>query len=288
MTFRLVHAAGNQFFPQNKRLGIIATASRNSDIFTLSEANKDHGAINALLGFDNHTIGELSIGWRTAKFTVVDKGARQVMVGGKRGDGSPGDRRRRGPNRWVAWVVLNERATGKDVLIATHHAIARADTQHKWRRPLRAQGFLGTVNELRAARARHRDAQVILTGDLNTVGAITAFVTLGVREVKTPATFGRNRYDRIYSTDTLTNLTTFATGSDHKALGAIVTLGNTTTPLPAAPDAPVGPPPKVQPHLNRRQRRRLRRLERMVRRGRRLRPYQRRALARLRRLRRNR
>jgi hypothetical protein len=280
MSFTLGHANVQQPDPQSQRLQTIAVVARSSDVATFNEALKDHGAIDALLGFDDHTVGELAIIWRTAKFNLIAKGARQVMVGGRRGDGSPGDRRRRGPNRWVAWVVLDELLTGKRVIVATHHAIAKPDTSAKWRRPLRDRGFAGVVTELRAVRANHPDADLLLTGDLNTIGAITAFLALGVREAKTPPTYGKNlRYDRIWGD--VSNVRVMATKADHRALLATVTLGDTATPHPPhdpPPNKPAGRPKPRRPHnpwsrkgrrIRRRNPRRWRRIRRAFRRWRR-------------------
>lgn len=226
--FQLGHFAGDMFMAQSKRLRVISQAAEDCDVFTLSEVSKDHAAIRALLEFDDWTVGELSIAWRKDKFELVDKGQSQVMQGGRLGAGfRRRDKRRRGPSRLVIWVVLREKSTGLLILVVTHHAIAKADTAHKWRRRLRAQGFRGVVREILRARRRHPGIARVMTGDLNTMGRITAFARSGLRQVPTPATYGRLKYDRIYKAGPVLvdGVRRVQTAGDHKALTARVRLG---------------------------------------------------------------
>jgi hypothetical protein len=243
MTFTLGHANIQQTDNMPDELATVDLVHDHCDVATWNEARDSAGAIDALLGWDSRAYLGLSVAWNTAKLQWVMSGHNVVMQGGHVGaDGKPGgDSRRVGPSRAVLWVTLREKATSRLVIVATHHTVAKADTTAKWRRGIRAAGWAGVVRSLRDARKTFPDAKLILTGDLNTIGAITAFVTLGIREARTPATHGRNRYDRIFGE--VSNVRTLATRSDHKALLATVSLAGEVVPMP---DAPVGPPPKVR------------------------------------------
>jgi N-acetylmuramoyl-L-alanine amidase len=244
VTFTLRFTNVQQPDPASHRLDTIATTARGADVIAFNEANKDHGAITALQAFDEYIVNELALAWRLDKFTLIDKGNRLVGRGGRLGAEGSGTRddRRRGPNRYVAWVVLRELATAREVLIATHHAIARADTVAKWRRPLRRSAFRNTGTELqRAARRNPSVVGMLIVGDLNTIGAVNY---PGPREVEvnTPATYGRRlRYDRIHREGevAVSGVRVFKTRSDHKGLEADITLGGVPTPAP--------PPPKEEP-----------------------------------------
>lgn len=287
MSFTLGHANIQQTDNARDEAATVDELFDHADVITWNEARDAGTLIRNRPGWKAAVAGGLGISWKTDKFELVDHGSRVVMQGGHVGaDGHRGgDDRRVGPSRLVLWVVLREKATGRLVLIATHHTVARADTVAKWRRGIRARGWGGVVVELVAARRKYPSAKLILTGDFNTIGAITAFVSLGVREAKTPATHGRARYDRIFGA--VSNIRTLVTRSDHRALLATVTLTGAIDPAPVAPVLPAKPV-KAKPRMTARQRRRLARLERIARPGgRKLRPFQRRALARLRRLRRN-
>lgn len=234
MTFTLCHAAGDMFMGNARRDAVIDFAANHGDVFTVSESQKDHADIKAHAAMATYSVGELGIGWRKGTFVRAGMGHRQVMRGGRlgvlRAAGRVVPKRlrraRRGPSRLVAWVCLTEVATGQQVIVSTHHAIAKADTTHKWRRPLRRKGFLGVVAELKVAQARFPDADVILTGDMNARGRIYAFASAGLRQVNTPSTFGRLRYDRIFiKHGHVTGVRRAKTAGDHKALIATVTLG---------------------------------------------------------------
>jgi hypothetical protein len=249
VSFTLCHAAGDVYMKTARRRGVYTNASRHGDVLTFSEANKDHAAVRALRGFSTALVSELAICWRTSKFTRIDQGARLVMVGGHRGRlGSRRDHRRRGPNRYVLWVVLRENATGVEWLISTHHAIAKSDTKAKWRRTLRAQGFRNTAAELRRAQKKHPKALLVATGDWNTRGKVN--LGLGLTEARTPATFGRSlRYDRVQHTGAsrVTGITTIRTGGDHR--GVVARLGGIghATPPPKPTHIPPHPAPKPTP-----------------------------------------
>lgn len=226
MSFILVHASNNMFARTKARQATVRVLD-NGDVYTTGENQKDKAYLRARPGFDEYVVGELAIGWERAKFAKIGSYHKTVMEGGRQGAANtPGrDNRRRGPSRLVAMVALRELATGETVIIATHHAIAKADTQHKWRRPLRDDGFREVASIINWFAARHPGADVILTGDLNTRGRISIFKNAGLTEVVTPATFGRLRYDRVYRKGaSVTNVRTKRTGTDHKAIVARVTL----------------------------------------------------------------
>lgn len=225
-TFRLAQANVEQPDSPADTARTINIVAAHADVATFNEANEatTHKLIRHLPGWEAHTPGhgaarEDCIAWRTSAFLAVHRGASVVMHGGVVGG------RRRGPSRAVTWVLLRERDTGAEFILAAHHAIARADTPgFRWRRPLRDAGFKTVARELARLLADY-DAPLILTGDLNTVGR-ARFAGLGLREVRTPATFGRKRYDRILTTPgvRVRGVHALRTKSDHLALTARVSI----------------------------------------------------------------
>ena len=237
MTFTLGHCNIQQTDSASNELRTIGAVASKCDVATWNEARDAKNSIGALNEFDSYVRGGIGISWRVERFECIGKGIRYVMKGGRhRG-------RRLGPTRYVMWALLEEKATGRKVIIATHHSIAKADTDNKWRRPFRAAGWAKAVTELRAVQKRHPGVPLVFDGDWNTIGKVTAFAALGLREVKTPTTFGKRlRYDRIHANTGVSNVRTLTTRSDHKALLATVTLGGAATP----PDPPK-PPPVEEP-----------------------------------------
>lgn len=220
----LVHASNDMFAATKRRQGTIRVLD-NGDIYTTGEGQKDHAYLRGRPGFDEYIQGELAIGWRRSKFEKIGSWHEQVTRGGKIGSGRPGDHRRRGPSRLVAMVALRVKATGEVIIVATHHAIAKADTAHKWRRPLRDEGFADVADAVNWFAKKHPGAGVILTGDLNTRGRITIFKRAGLVEVPTKATFGRLRYDRIYRKGLSVKVLRYKnTPTDHAAIVSRVTL----------------------------------------------------------------
>ena len=241
MSFRLIHASGNQFDTDRNRRAMYPAAAAKGDVFTTGEANKDHATLRAIPGFDSVIYSELSVAWRRSDFDLIQTGARLVMGGGKHGPLGSKSTARRGPNRYALVAVLREKKTGQQWIIATHHSIAKADTSFLWRRPLRSQGFKNFAAFVAAYRKRYPHAQAVLTGDWNAKGAATF---PGFTELPTPATFGRLRYDRIQvSSDVRSSgLAKFATVLDHDGLAVTLSaMGATPTPPPPAPKPPEAP-----------------------------------------------
>ena len=195
-------------------------------VVTLNEASEatSHAVVRAAQGFSSHIAGENVIAWRVDRFREVAVGRRVVMRGGHVGAGlRRADKRRVGPSREVAWALLEDVFDSERLIVATHHAVAKADTSAKWRRRLRARGFAAVARELRRVLKQH-DAPLVLTGDMNAVGRIV-FRLHGLREVKTPATYGRKRYDRLFVLGCeVGHVRTFRTNSDHLGLTAEITL----------------------------------------------------------------
>lgn len=207
---------------QNKQT--IHAALRRGQVVCFNELKEAaaHAALKAAKGFDCYIHGENAIAWDAQIFELVASGNHVVMHGGHVGaDGLPGgaDRRRVGPSRTVAWAVLRHKASGKLVIIATHHAVAKADTSQKWRRDLRDASFDEVGAVLHEVHHEHH-APMLLTGDMNTIGRIRID---GMREVKTPPTYGHFRYDRIFQLQAhVRDVRTFRTHSDHLGLSAKV------------------------------------------------------------------
>lgn len=240
MSFRLIHSSGNQFDTDAHRRAMYPAAAAKGDVFTTGEANKDHAAIRALVGFDATVYQELAIAWRREAFDLIDKDFRLVMVGGKRGPLGSKSKSRRGPNRYALLVVLREKSTGRQWIVATHHAIAKADTSYLWRRPLRSQGFHNFGLFVKSWQAKYPSAQVVLTGDWNTRGTVRF---TGLTELPTPGTYGRLRYDRVHVSSGVhpSRLTTFPTVLDHDGISVdLAAAGAIPPPAPTpTPEAPV-------------------------------------------------
>jgi hypothetical protein len=171
----------------------------------------------------------------------------KVMDGGKHGPlGSHGSRARRGPSRYGLEQVLEEIATRQHRRVSTHHAIAKADTSFLWRRSLRALGFRNFAAMLRLSAAGQPDVPRVVTGDWNTKGAVD--LGLGLREVPTPATYGRWRYDRVQVSPTLFTgrPATARTLLDHRCV-AVTVSDEANPPDPKVSlDAPLDTSPAVR------------------------------------------
>lgn len=226
MTFRLAQANVCQPDSALDTARTVHTVTAHADVATFNEANDPatHSTIRHLPGWDSYlpahaAAREDCIAWRADAFRCLHRGSQVVMRGGIVHG------RRRGPSRAVSWVVLQEAATDATVTLATHHDIAKGDTKgFRWRRPLRSAGFEGVSRALAKVVADY-GAPLILTGDLNAVGRVR-LRGLRLREVHTPATYGRKRYDRILADPGMTvrDVHTLRTRSDHLALTALVTL----------------------------------------------------------------
>jgi endonuclease/exonuclease/phosphatase family metal-dependent hydrolase len=225
VTFRLAHANVEQPDSALDTAKTIHTVIAHADVVTFNECTEEstHSTLRHLPGWDAYlpsrgAARENCIVWRRDTFALAHAGHQVVMRGGEVLG------RRRGPSRAVTWALLVEKATGAEFVLATHHAVARADTVAKWRRPLRRSGFKHTANALAKVLRAHPGA-LVLTGDLNTIGRVR-FAGLGLHEVKTPGTFGRRRYDRILTTSAVhvRDVHTLRTKSDHLALTARISL----------------------------------------------------------------
>lgn len=226
--FRLSHANVEQPDSSADTAATVAKVLEMADVATFNEAN-DASTRRLLRSYQAEawsvfipTAGppENCIMWRSAQFRRIGAGSKVIMKGGVVNG------RRRGPSRSVSWVVLEEDATRHRVIVATVHTIAKADTSARWRRPLRRRSFESMSIALARVMARHPHAELILTGDMNTIGKTGIPGLLPVREVKTPRTYSIFRYDRVYATSRvhITGVRAFRTRSDHKALTMSVAL----------------------------------------------------------------
>lgn len=226
MTFRLAHSNVCEPDSALQTAQTIHAVLARADVATFNEANDPdtHHLLDLAHGWDAYAPAhgaarEDCIAWRPDVFDFLLGGTRVVMRGGIVAG------RRRGPSRAVSWVLLRERSTGAVVFVATHHDAAKGRTTQRWRWPLVLAGFRHVAAELATARRAHPGAALILTGDLNTTGPVR-FPGTGLREVRTPPTYGRKRYDRILATPgvIVRDVRAFTTKSDHLALAATVTL----------------------------------------------------------------
>ncbi|NYD43923.1 hypothetical protein [Nocardioides panaciterrulae] len=225
-TFRLAHTNIESPDPARLNAETITDALARGDVVTFNEAKEktSHEVLRSAEGFSCHIAGENAISWLVERFREKAVGRHVVMRGGHVGAGlRRTDRRRVGPSRELAWALLEDLHTDGLLIAATHHAVAKADTTAKWRRRRRARGFHAVAKELRRILAQHPGAALALTGDMNTIGRIV-FRVHGLREVKTPATYGRRRYDRLFVLRCKArHVRAFRTHADHLGLSADIT-----------------------------------------------------------------
>lgn len=233
-----------------------------ADVVTLNEMIEASSrvSLDKFTTFDHYhpagTAGNLAIAWRKTKFkSAGPAGALLVMLGGHVGaDGTTKgpDNRRVGPSRYVIWKPLVEVATGRLVVIATHHAVAKADTTAKWRQDIRADGWAGVGTALAAVKRQYPGASFVIAGDMNARGRVD-FPGFPETEVGSPSTYGSSRYDRMFVAygARATGVITKVTKSDHKALLGIISLpGDTTPPVPGGRPIVVKPIPKPTPNAS--------------------------------------
>lgn len=216
----LPYAFGNVHQPgttaaRHKTINMILDRARGG-LASFNEAGKDAAYIAAAAharGMSAWTVGENGLAW-DQDLIVIARFRWLIMVGGPHA--GPGGSRV-GPNRYLMIVVLWDPKTRLAFFHSTKHDIAKADTSHKERRPLRTSGW---------KRAGYYVAQIlddvpsgILSGDTNTAGRQDL---PGVPDVTiaTPATFGHNHYDKLSRFGSATVLHPVAenTPSDHHML----------------------------------------------------------------------
>lgn len=229
MTFRLGHANIEQPDSAHDESSTIHEVMQYADVVTLNECNEEstRELLRNLKGWDAYIpprggAAEDCIIWRTDVFKGLSTAHHVVMKGGWVFG------RRRGPSRGLAIAVLEEVATGKRVIMATHHAIAKWQTSAKWRRHLALGGFREVARVLGWTMVKYPHTPMILNGDLNVIGKVASdFTGLHLHDLSTPPTYGGKRYDRILYRGRLTfsHVRSLATKSDHRALLAHVTLG---------------------------------------------------------------
>lgn len=229
MAFRLGHANVEQPDTDRDEAITIADVTDRSDVVTLNECHEasTHKMLRSLRGWDcfippKGAADENCILWRTGVFERFDAGSHVVMTGGIH------NHRRRGPSRGVTWVVLREAQTKRRFILVSHHSIAKWQTTAKWRRTLALQGFRNVAQIVLEVMAKHPNIPVILCGDLNVIGKVTfAFTGMSLKEVATPPTYGKQRYDRILHQGRvrISQVRAITTKSDHRALLAHVSLG---------------------------------------------------------------
>lgn len=189
-----------------------------ADLVTFNEANDIQTFLPRHMAW--FWQGDNAIGWRRRSYTALHRGSRLLMLGGHLGAGNdPQDHRRRGPNRYLIWVVLEHEDSGARVLVGCTHTIARAGSL-AWRRALlwATLTLAGWVLKRKAKRYHVRN--VILVGDLNWAKYVKIE---GLRAVQTPATYGRHlHYDQIHVSEAVSvvEVSVFRTNSDHRGLDA--------------------------------------------------------------------
>lgn len=206
----------------------------------------------AIRGLDVHIYGQNAIGWAPHVIHMTDVRSRKIMTGGnvgadgvatsKKGD----DDRRVGPSRYCMYGQCTPVAFRFEHEVDEIHTMARAFTKHRWRIPL----FRRAMKKVGAGITRKHG---IIGGDVNT-NDYDEFNLTGVDEhvVKTPGTFGHNRYDqiRVWGSLRVTNVREEATPSDHDMVKATVLIPIPDGTVPVEPDEPGTPPaphPKPKP-----------------------------------------
>ena len=205
-------------------------------VATLNEIGKsaDHRYIaGKSRGIGYYLSGELGIVWDAARFEKVTTYKYRIQLGGHIGaDGvKGGDDRRVGPSRWLIIAVLRDRASGIVFQVVCTHLMARADTAHKWRRPLRAASI--KLAGLRINNIAKTYPNGVFNGDMNYIAPRIDWPYLAEIELPSPATYGKRlRYDRGYVFGAVKlkgKVDTFNARSDHKGIVYTVTIGDGPT-----------------------------------------------------------
>lgn len=154
-TWNLCDKCGN--YDRRSKSAANIMASEKVDVFAVQEAgyrsNRDGKATNRNLGSGRHGMVRAAGGdkdryifYRSAKYTQTHGGLTHT-----------------GYNRYMAWAVLVDKATGADVFVANIHL---TPGRGKKAQAQRAVGMKNTVRKIRALNKEGRP--VILVGDFNT------------------------------------------------------------------------------------------------------------------------
>lgn len=197
-------------------------ATTEAQIVSFNEANDVRSYLYGKQGWNWHYQGDNALGW-SLRFPVLHYSSRKIMEGGHLGAGtSPRDHRRRGPDRYLIWVILD--VGGVPVLFAVTHTIARAGSL-SWRRPLLWSSLRTAGWVIKRKMKRYGVRHAVFTGDLNWKDYVKIE---NLRAVKTPATYGKHlHYDQLHVAGKIevTGLERFRTYSDHWGLRAELSIG---------------------------------------------------------------
>lgn len=221
MTFYVVSSNINRYQKVAGRENTVKVAASKGHVVGFQEADAVAlRAIRALPGWSEHIptgLGSANpIIWRTDLFTLFDKpGSRRIYINKPKV--------KDGPDRSCTWAPLEHKNDGRAVVLNAH-MIHQAWTSHPERQP----GWLSSIAVLgQTAQTLYEryDCPVIIMGDFNRAGAIN-IPGLIESEMPSRATFGRLRYDRIFTVGKVraTNGTPFNTPSDHHSLRATIAL----------------------------------------------------------------
>lgn len=154
-----------------------------------------------------------------------------------------------GPDRSMTWVPLLEKKTQRQVIEVNVHMIHQAFTKHPERQP-------GWNSSIRVVGATCRQllekykCSLVISGDWNKHTKID-IPGLLEKEIASPATFNRLRYDRFFLVACVgTDADDIPTPSDHDALRVRITLPAGDRIPPLTPTTPT-PKPAPKPSTNR-------------------------------------
>jgi hypothetical protein len=141
---------GRNFFKEFKSQGLL-------DIYMFQEC-RDVNRIKNGLGFGSMQVKQfshdLAIAWNGSRFRKLNDGMAWV--------GADQVTQSWNPNRYVAWVRLQDRSTSKVILAVSHHGPLSIDTGGKFGMNSVASKIDGAINN-----ARRSGDVVVLAGDFN-------------------------------------------------------------------------------------------------------------------------
>lgn len=179
------------------------------DIYLFQECD-DVNRVKNGLGFGSmatHTHGDgLAIAWNNGRFRMVGQGKTEV------GMDKPGFAWK--PNRYVAWVRLQDRSTGRVFFVANHHGPLHINTGGRTGSTQVASNINNVIN-----RNKRNGDIVILAGDINADRGSETVRSLQSRGYRYRA---GDWVDHIFTKDGLSSSSQtdiiHGTGSDHRGV----------------------------------------------------------------------
>lgn len=158
--------------------------------------------------------------WRWSEVHVVERGARVLLRGGRRGLGGRRDKRRRGPTRDATWQLVYDVDTLGLLIIVDWHNIARSRTSERWRVPLDKAARVRLRVLLVWLMTRYPAVPIVVAGDGNLPKLGSWRLGPRFHAVRTPPDHGPRHYQQVYLRGLVqaSDVREVHTTSDHDAL----------------------------------------------------------------------